>query len=283
MKTKKIYIFFISSILSILLLNCKKENNTPPNSIPEPQEFIDTRTLLNKGDSIKIFNTDIVIYKLIANGFTFLDTIPITRNKDTLIVSDTTYLENKILFCKGDTLIKDKNKISFKGERIDYKKEYKSRLIGDKYWMLENMKFNYLPKESRLENDTIYGYFYTWEVAQNVCPEGWHLPSNDEWNDIIEFLGGKEIAGGKMKKDTLWQSPNTGVSANSYFDALPGGYHHFKVSIGFTGQNRHGYWWSNTEDPSSFAFAFFMHFDHSEIFNSDFDKRHAFSVRCIKD
>lgn len=101
--------------------------------------------------------------------------------------------------------------------------------IGDQLWMAENLAYKtntgcwaYKNEEN---NVSIYGYLYNWETACNVCPEGWHLPSNDEFYILINYLGGSTIAGGKMKRTgtTYWKSPNAGATNSSGFTALPGG------------------------------------------------------------
>ena len=80
----------------------------------------------------------------------------------------------------------------------------------------------------------IYGRLYTWDAAmknsinpstQGVCPCGWHIPSDTEWSVLEQFLGGADIAGGKMKGvgTTYWTSPNTGADNSSGLNILPGG------------------------------------------------------------
>lgn len=87
-------------------------------------------------------------------------------------------------------------------------------------------------------NKNVYGALYTWAAAMNgasysvkvpsgikgVCPTGWHIPSLAEWNQLVTFLGGKEIAGGKMKEagTTHWVSPNVAATNESGFSGLPG-------------------------------------------------------------
>jgi uncharacterized protein (TIGR02145 family) len=72
----------------------------------------------------------------------------------------------------------------------------------------------------------IYGKMYDWETALNVCPDGWHLPSKEEWEELREFLGGNKIAGGKMKEvgTKYWARPNRGATNESGFSSLPGGF-----------------------------------------------------------
>ncbi|MEX2593319.1 MAG: fibrobacter succinogenes major paralogous domain-containing protein [Anditalea sp.] len=103
---------------------------------------------------------------------------------------------------------------------------YKTVQIGIHTWMAENL--NYEPEYSWCygedpANCEKYGRLYSWNTALTVCPDGWHLPSRAEWEILAHYLGGWEIAGGKMKSTTGWDPPNTGATNESGFSALPGG------------------------------------------------------------
>ena len=81
---------------------------------------------------------------------------------------------------------------------------YKTVKIGDQIWLAENL--NYDPAAGNswcYEDDTancaVYGRLYDWETAKTACPAGWHLPSEDEWDQLIAFLGGEAAAGGKIR------------------------------------------------------------------------------------
>ena len=104
--------------------------------------------------------------------------------------------------------------------------------IGSQTWMAEN--FAYKPTEgywaynNEENNVSTYGYLYTLETAKSICPEGWHFPSLDEWNQLFDNLGGTELAGNKMKEagGAHWNSDDYGnkdITNSSGFTALPGG------------------------------------------------------------
>jgi len=81
---------------------------------------------------------------------------------------------------------------------------YKWVRIGDQVWMAENLAYkpssgNYWAYNNDQNNIAIYGYLYDWKTACNVCPSGWHLPSDAEWTKLRDYLGGYETAGGKLK------------------------------------------------------------------------------------
>lgn len=135
------------------------------------------------------------------------------------------------------------------------------------------------------QNEEPYGKLYNWytvEDERNICPCGWHVPSNDEWKNLIDYLGGQVLAGGKMKStDSLyWKSPNVYASNKSGFSGLPGG---TRFNGNFVDIGKHGLWWSSTEyyPPSVRSFGLGYHIEH--IFTNDISKTRGMSVRCIKD
>ena len=146
-----------------------------------------------------------------------------------------------------------------------------------------------------------YGALYTWAAAmgdntlssnanpsgiQGVCPDGWHLPSKSEWEVLISYLGGVDVAGGKMKEiGTIhWNSPNTGATNISGFTALPSGYRSFyDGSFGSLGTMAY-YWTTSDYENSAFAWENFLRYDYENIFdNYNGNKSSGFSVRCVKD
>jgi uncharacterized protein (TIGR02145 family) len=136
-------------------------------------------------------------------------------------------------------------------------------------------------------NDAILGKLYNWyAVADNrgLCPSGWHVPSQAEFNTLTTFLGGNLVAGGKMKSigTDYWNDPNTGATNSSGFTALPGGYHTnfgaFKVAKNI------GCFWSTTDYFNVNAFSLYL---LSNSGNSggeiNWDKHYGLSVRCLRD
>jgi uncharacterized protein (TIGR02145 family) len=119
--------------------------------------------------------------------------------------------------------------------------------------------------------------------VQGVCPDGWHLPSDDEWTELTDYLGGTSDAGGKLKETgtTHWNSPNTGATNETGFTALPGGY---RFSNGaFNGIGYNGTWWSATEGSASDAWDRGVNYLDSNVGSYDGSKEVGFSVRCVRD
>ena len=187
---------------------------------------------------------------------------------------------------QGDTT---KNQ-SFKYELFTDSRDskiYKNIQIGDQVWMAENMNYEISIGSWVYDNkpyyaDT-YGRLYNWEAAQTVCPSGWHLPSFDEWNQLIKYLGGSNVAGRKLKETgTLyWKEPNLDATNETGFLAISGGFRDYSGNFNSFGKD--GYWWSATELNTNIYRYLNMTFNNSEVSNGGYNKRAGFSVRCVKD
>ena len=134
-----------------------------------------------------------------------------------------------------------------------------------------------------------YGKLYNWYAVNDprgLAPDGWHIPSDNEWEQLVSFLGGKDVAGSTLKSKREWEElPGTNQSR---FNALPGC---FRTAGGkFYGMEddnnwwkSYGYWWSSTENDHKTAWCRNMHYSNSLIYREPFLKGYGFSVRCLKD
>ena len=163
-------------------------------------------------------------------------------------------------------------------------KAYKTVTIGTQIWMSENLAYKANSGCCAYNNDTnnvaIYGYLYNWEAAKSACPAGWHLPSEVEFSTLITFLGGKKVAGGKLKSTTGWNGSSGGATNESGFIALPAGYlgiNNLFYSIGDVSN-----WWSSTESSAN-ASDMLVNFGGKAVFLENTKKKIAYSVRCVKD
>jgi uncharacterized protein (TIGR02145 family) len=187
---------------------------------------------------------------------------------------------------------------------------YNTVVIGDQIWMAENLKTTKYNDGTSIplvtdytewsnlnsqgycwyDNDqstygNTYGALYNWYTVNtgNLCPAGWHVPTDEEWTTLITYLGGEDVAGGFLKETgtTHWNSPNTGTNQTG-FTAVPGGYRYYNGgsfnTIGF-----YGYWWSATEYSSTDAWYRSMTYDFSSVTRSGLNKQFGFSVRCLRD
>ncbi len=203
---------------------------------------------------------------------------------------------------------------------------YKSVTLGKQVWMAENLA--YLPKVSSAsslsskepnyfvsgynginvteakatENYKTYGVLYNWPAAmagaassnanpsgvQGICPKGWHLPSDKEWTQLSDHLGGEDVAGGKLKETgtSNWETPNEGATNESRFFALPGGDRYGDGKFRYNG--RYGYWWSSTEFYIDAVWFRELNYSHCRLDRHNYSNHYnvkvlGFSVRCVRD
>ena len=128
-----------------------------------------------------------------------------------------------------------------------------------------------------------YGPLYNWHVINTgkLCPEGWRIPTDSDWNKLVEYLGGASVAGGKMKEVGIehWGPENIGATNESGFTALPGG-----ARIGSFGyQMNLGFWWSSTSASNSNAYRRDINWSGPDIYRSSVTKRDGYSCRCVQD
>ena len=136
-------------------------------------------------------------------------------------------------------------------------------------------------------NVATYGRFYTWFVAtdsRNVCPSGWHVPSDTEWERLKIYLGATLVAGGKIKETgTLhWQTPNTGATNETGFTAVPAGYRFIDGS--FVSLTVTCYFWSTSPDPaiSEYGLGQGLHYNDNILLRGGHEKINGMTIRCLK-
>jgi uncharacterized protein (TIGR02145 family) len=132
--------------------------------------------------------------------------------------------------------------------------------------------------------NTHYGALYNWFTVStgDLCPMGWHVPSDIEWTNLSTFLGGDDVAGGMLKETgtTDWNSPNIGATNEAGFTALPGG---VRSAAGFYNIGSSGYWWSSTESNTEIAVDRSLKTTNDDLQWGSHSKVDGFSVRCLKD
>ena len=150
-------------------------------------------------------------------------------------------------------------------------------------------------------NLTKYGYLYNWYAVKgifktgviasidtlNICPTGWHVPTDAEWTILTDYLGGLSVAGGKLKSTGdntagtgLWNFPNTGANNTSGFSALPGG--NRRGGGSFNDIRNIAFFWSATEYASGFALIRSLDSSRSGVDRYDEYKSVGASVRCLR-
>jgi len=186
---------------------------------------------------------------------------------------------------------------------------YKTVKIGSQVWMAQNLKTTHFQNGDPIPNVTdgmqwkdliigaygsydniranadIYGHLYNWYAvndSRNIAPSGWHIPTDAEWTTLTTYLGGKDIAGSKLKETgtTYWLTPNAGATNESGFTALPGGYREIDGKFGDVGFK--GFWWSSTELYTVLAWYRNVGYDYINVFRVGSNKSLGLSVRCVR-
>jgi len=187
---------------------------------------------------------------------------------------------------------------------------YKIVQIGNQKWMAENLKTTkyrdgtdipLITNTDQWHNRTIpaycwinnneaeykspYGALYNWYTVNTniLCPFGWHVPNNADWNALAEILGGRSIAGGKLKESgvTHWSTPNLGATNESGFSALPG----CLVDPGMSAFHSIGnwvIWWNSTSFNDARAYYNTLQYDRTDLAEEYQPKEWGFSVRCVQ-
>jgi len=175
---------------------------------------------------------------------------------------------------------------------------YKTVKIGNQWWMAENLKvtkdadgnsiFSYI-YDNDDSNEVIFGRLYTWtdmmngasiESAQGIAPEGWHIPSDEEWMELFDYLGGLDAAGSKMKSSemNLWNDGQDNITNSSQFSGLPAGGGIIGGDYQGIGDGTH--YWSSTSH-GDMVMAPTLHNEPSVLL-PQIPKNMKVSIRCIK-
>ena len=195
---------------------------------------------------------------------------------------------------------------TFLDERNGYYKYYKWVKIGTQTWMAQNLNYPLVESEcygKDEDNCYTYGRLYNWSVAmrcynssscsevqpkhQGICPEGWHIPSIEDWDILMDYVGGYLTAGTKLKATSGWNDYHgaSGNGTDEYgFSALPGGTGISGGSLStFRSVGDGGLWWSASALGSISAYAWYIYYDRDYAGRSNSDKNDLYSVRCLQD
>ncbi|MEA5005976.1 MAG: fibrobacter succinogenes major paralogous domain-containing protein [Rikenellaceae bacterium] len=187
---------------------------------------------------------------------------------------------------------------------------YRTIVIGTQTWMAENLRttsYNdgsqilslktavswqtdesgaYCEYDNETQEDTIatYGRLYNWYVVQkgNVCPSGWHVPSKDELQTLVDYINSEHKGGALKEVDNYhWYSPNSYATNEYGFTALPGGARFKGGSFG--NFKYYGYWWTSTAYSQSGAYAMGLYYSDGDVGFNGSNMHTGYSIRCIKD
>jgi uncharacterized protein (TIGR02145 family) len=282
-----IMIFLITSVkMTLAQVAINTDDSSPDNSamvdvkstskgfLPPRMTTLQVNTINAPAEGLVVYNTDL---------------------KTLLLFNGDVWTTNTGKFRCGITQVRDAG-----GNR------YNTILIGNQCWMTRNLSVgvmidsasnqndNYVLEKycyhSLAENCEIYGGLYQWgemmqyhtyEGAQGICPDGWHIPAMNEWETLISTLGGSTIAGGKLKEagSLHWHSSNTG-SNTSGFTGLGSGYR--EIDSRFYNLLLTGTFWSSSQEDETYATSYDLIYNTNVIDADDYEKTTGLSVRCVK-
>ncbi len=180
---------------------------------------------------------------------------------------------------------------------------YRAITIGDQVWMVDNLNtkryHNGLPimgnqgrwswyDDDSASYDQVYGKLYDWFAVNTgmLCPQGWKVPSDSDWTVLTDYLGGFEVAGGKLKEQGTahWINPNLGATDEVGFTALPGGYYRVQTGPPITYhfiQESANFWTSTELTGTNDAYYRYMFHSSVAVTRIQGFKGDRNSVRCI--
>lgn len=162
---------------------------------------------------------------------------------------------------------------------------YPTVCIGDLEWMAESLRYDTAGSfcyDDNPANCNTLGRMYLWQTALVVCPDGWRLPTETEFTDLIDELGGQAVAGGKLKATTGWNSPNVGATNSSGFSALGSGEHD---ESGFAHIGQAAYFWSSTPNADWVRLLYLNNANSEARIMNRVQQTYfpTYSIRCVKE
>ncbi|SVC55879.1 uncharacterized protein METZ01_LOCUS308733, partial [marine metagenome] len=215
---------------------------------------------LNGDDIIDILDIIILVNMILDDEY---NSIADLNEDGELNILDVVTIVNLVLFGDDDTCIDIDGNI------------YETVQIDEQLWMAENLKVTHYNNGDEIPNITsnsswlsiftgaygdydnnpanseTYGRLYNWYTVDDdrgVCPDGWHVPSDEAYTILIDYLGGTSVAGGKMKETGLehWYSPNAGATNESGFTGLPSGFRYW-ADGNYYYMGEYNYFWTSSE------------------------------------
>lgn len=252
------------------------------------------------------------------------DTIPYEYDWDTGAIKDTTHSIYAKAWDENDNVGTSSTiNVTLTNTVTDYDGNvYHIVTIGDQEWLLEDLKVTHFRNGDAIPNVTDnaewaaltseaycmydnsttygddYGYLYNWYAvsdSRGLAPEGWHIPSDDEWKELEMALGMASIEvdntgwrgtdqGGQLKEvgTTHWQNPNTAATNSSGFTALGGGRRSGSTGF-FTSNKYYAFFWTSTMYDTENTFVRVLENDRSQINRNAYSGTTGCTVRCVRD
>jgi uncharacterized protein (TIGR02145 family) len=324
-KTYKYLLFMF--LLALIIAGCENENDITINENPPTADFSYNKTRIFQGEKVTFtdlstndpdswmwnFGTtdDTTSTQSPSKTFSHVGTYSVSLTvsngygADSITVSDCVVVDTLVMGTSGTVTDIDGN-------------TYNTINIGTQEWMAENLKVSHYSDGTEItliednsewslladddasaaycyldnESSSEYGALYTYGAAIRACPEGWHLPSDEEWKQLEMYIGLTQDAadstgwrgideGLKLKSSAGWDKNNGTVDFG--FNALPGAYRYSSTG-GFYAEGSSAYFWTSTEGDSDNAYYRLLSCSYDQINRNNLrGKSYGFSVRCVKD
>ena len=275
--------FHIDYVDDFYSVRCIKDESVKP-AIQQPKQDISVGNSSEENKVPKKSKAPVVIGFLVILFCIVAAVVYSNKSDEDLSADNQTQVENVVEDSRDEDSSADNQaqiESVLKGSVMDPRDRntYNTVKIGDQWWMAENLNYtitNSWCYENKFENCQKYGRLYTWNDAKTICPEGWHLPNDNEWEKLFEAVGGQSNAHKVLKSRTGWGSDHNGTDAFG-FTALPAGYSddgYFQLE----GEN--AFFWSSTEINGDYA-NYMSYTDRALLLNTS--KKIGMSVRCVKD
>ncbi len=238
-----------------------------------------------------------------SGGYYQIPNVP--EGDRTILLSEKCYFEIQLTIADSDY----QYDAGFETELVDSRdgKVYDVVEIGEQVWMAENLNYgeridgdlnqedNLIAEKYCYDNDEanciIYGGLYQWDEIMRVhatkgtqatCPDGWHVPEDSAWTELVDYLGGPALVGNKLKEmgTSHWREPNTGATNESGFTALPSGYRNLDGQFTMMGMITN--FWTATKYSDHCSWYRILEYDLPNIHLYENDWKNGRSVRCIR-
>lgn len=160
---------------------------------------------------------------------------------------------------------------------------YKTVTIGNQTWTAENMNYKTsgsICNDDYTRNCNIYGSLYLGREANLACPTGWHLPSNEEFEELFEAVGGIETAGKMLKSAVGWEGDENNTDPFGFSAIAAGGRFNFGSH---SGEGSSAYFWTSSVDEDFYPYYVQLRVGNDGIYQGSYQYKATFPVRCVKD
>ena len=260
--------------------------------LPPRMTTTQRNSIANPAEGLQIFNTTTKCLQIYAYGYwqNIYCAQPSNQNNTSIVTDIDGNIYDTVRICNQTWTAKNINVSRYRNgdiiPQVTDAAQWASLTTGAWCWY-NNDSANY---------GATYGKLYNWYAVNDprgLAPQGWHVPSDGEWNKLVKYLDvvadtsclgnclQSSIAGGAMKSINGWEGLNSGATNSSGFSGLPGG---CRNAVGqFYGSGNYSNWWSSTDFSASGAWFRNLDYNNTLVNKGGGTKGFGFSVRCVRD